>query len=308
MDNERIETLLRKLHLRRMREMFQDCIDQSSREGKSFADFLGRLLEEEVAARDERRIARLIRQADFPFIATLEQFDFRRQPELRRQVFQSYLDASFVREGRALVLIGPPGLGKTHLGISVGIHLAQRGFDARCVRVQTLVNRVLSAEGVKGRERVLRPFVKCDVLLLDELGYLAAEEGTGPLLYELIAQRYERRATIITSNKSLTQWGRVLNDTALAGALIDRLMHHGDVYYLKGPSYRLKDKTAPVLDSGEQEQPQSYIASPEPIGNRDVTKYNGKSGVSEPPDEAESAPQNQLSKRNVTKPEGRKDV
>lgn len=270
MDSDHIEALLRTLRLRRMREVFRDWIAKSSRDGASFNDFLGGLLEAEVAGREESRMTRLIRQAEFPFEKTLEQFDFRRQPELRRQVFQNYLDPSFVRDGRALVLIGAPGLGKTHLAVSIGIHMVQRGFDVRFARVQAMVNRVLRTDGVREKERQLRPYQKCDLLILDELGYLALEPGTGPLLYELIAQRYEQRATIITSNKSLTEWGRVLSDIALAGALIDRLMHHGDVHYLKGQSYRLKDKTASTRDAakppGLEEAVEVLAARGEPGG------------------------------------------
>jgi DNA replication protein DnaC len=242
MDYQDIEVLLRQLHLRRMRETFVEAIERASRENTPLSDFLGHLLGDEVTARGERRLARLMRQADFPFEKSLEQFDFRRQPELRRQVFQTYLDPSFVREGRALVLIGPPGLGKTHLSVAVGIHMVQRWFDVRFVNVQGLVNRVMRADGAREREKALRPYLHCHVLILDELGYLVPEPETGPILYELIAQRYEKRATVITSNKSLTEWGKVFQDTALASALVDRLMHHGDVYYLKGQSYRLKDK------------------------------------------------------------------
>jgi DNA replication protein DnaC len=292
--------MLRKLHLRRMREIFPDWIDKSSRDGASFGAFLGGLLAEEVAAREERRIARLLRQADFPFIATLEQFDFRHRPELRRQVFQSYLDASFIRDARAVVLVGSPGLGKTHLAIAVGIHHVQRGFDVRCVQVQTLVNRVLGAETIRERERLLRPYSKCDLLVLDELGYLAAEEGTGPLLYQLIAQRYEKRATIITTNKSLPQWGRVLSDTSLALALIDRLMHHGDVYYLKGPSIRLQDKEGILTMDGDE-------PVPEPPVKRHVTKQQDGNEEHTPlnPPHSEASPP--PVKRNVTKKGAHKD-
>jgi DNA replication protein DnaC len=159
-------------------------------------------------------------------------------------VFQTYLEDSFVKQGRSLVLVGPPGLGKTHLAVAVGLQMIQRHYDVRCVVTQALLNRVLGADGPRERERLLRPFKRCDLLILDEFGYLIPEPSAGPVIYELVTARYgtERRATIITSNKSLTEWGRVVQDTALAEALVDRLMHHGEVYYLKGESYRLKGK------------------------------------------------------------------
>jgi DNA replication protein DnaC len=211
-----------------------------------YVDFLRGLLEEELCSREEKRLKTLMRRARFPFHKTLEQFDFRSHPELRRKVFQSYLEETFVREGRSLVFIGAPGLGKTHLCIAIGIRMVHRGFDVRFVSVQGLVNRFLEAESYREKQRVLRPYQCCSLLILDEFGYLMSEPETGPVLYELISSRYEKGATIITSNKSLTEWGGIIGDNALASALIDRLLHHGDVYYLKGESYRLKDKDKSV--------------------------------------------------------------
>ena len=112
----------------------------------------------------------------------------------------------------------------------------------RFTTVQALLTRVLRAPGLDGRAKVLKPYHASDVLILDEFGYLPADPDIGPILYEVIATRYEKKATLITSNKSLTEWGRVLHDTALAAALVDRLLHHGEVYYLKGDSYRLRGK------------------------------------------------------------------
>ena len=238
-----MDALLRRLALPRMRLIYKDVIERASQEEISYSDFLRILLEEEVCAREENRLKNLMKKAKFPFEKTLEQFDFSCHPELRRQVFQTYLEEDFVKKGRSLVLVGAPGLGKTHLGVSIGIKMVQRKFDVRFITVQRLVNRVLEAETAREREKILRPYRRCALLILDEFGYLLPESETGPILYELISERYEKKGTIITSNKSLTEWGKIIRDNSLASALIDRLMHHGDVYYLKGESYRLRGKS-----------------------------------------------------------------
>lgn len=244
MDFDEIENMLRRLRLPRIRQVFRDKLQAAAVEGISLADLLGNLLEDELSSREESQLRSRVRRAGFPFNKTLEQFDFRRHPELRRQAFQSYLDPSFVKEGHSLVLIGPPGVGKTHLAVAIGMQQALRGADVRFSRVQKLMARVLEAPSPRERELLLKPLRKCGLLILDEFGYLLTDPETGPILYDLVAERYEHGATLITSNKSLQEWGKVIGDSSLASALIDRLMHHGQVYYLKGESYRLKDKKA----------------------------------------------------------------
>mgnify|MGYP001218836961 CR=1 FL=1 len=244
MDYDEIENMLRRLRLPRIRQVFREKLQAAAVEGLSLADLLGNLLEDELSSREESQLRSRVRRAAFPFNKTLEQFDFRRHPELRRQAFQSYLDPSFVKDGHSLVLIGPPGVGKTHLAVAIGMQQALRGADVRFSRVQKLIARVLEAPSPRERELLLKPLKKCGLLILDEFGYLLTDPETGPILYDLVAERYERGATLITSNKSLQEWGKVIGDSSLASALIDRLMHHGQVYYLKGESYRLKDKKA----------------------------------------------------------------
>jgi len=247
--NQTLDQKLAALKLGRMRQVYTSWIEQAVQSELGYAEFLDQLLTEELLARQENQLHRKMKAAGFPYAATIEQFDFSLRPELKRAVLMRFFDSSFITNAGCLLLIGPSGLGKTHLAVALGTKMVQLGYTVRFVMAQHVTNAVLTATTRSEITRLIEPLVKCDLLVLDELGYLSMEPQVGPVLYEIISGRYQKGATVITSNKSLASWGELVGDTTLMMAIIDRLLHHGEVFYLRGPSYRMRGKEPVTLNA-----------------------------------------------------------
>jgi len=236
-----LESLLRRLHLPTIRRLLPSYCEQAAAEGWTHRDFLGRLVAEEVANRNNTRIQKAARRARFPSLKTIEEFDFTYQTSLKRQKLGPYLDPDFVGQGRNLILVGPSGTGKTHLCCAIGYKAIQYGHDARFVRACDLIDELASA-GKQGRLReATTGYVEPHVLIIDEVGYLHHADSAANVLYGLVDARHQqRRPMLFTTNKTAAQWGDVLHDHQLAEAILDRVLERGSLIELRGRSYRTK--------------------------------------------------------------------
>jgi DNA replication protein DnaC len=248
LDDASLDELLRRLHLANCRRIYRDLCLRAETSRWSFRDFLCALVSEEVAHRQGTSLQKRVRAARFPFVKTIEDFDFTYQSQLRLKLMGSFLGPDFVTDGRSLILYGKPGRGKTHLAVAIALRAIHNGFDARFVTAAALIEE-LSEQRQNGRLRdALADYLRPDVLIVDEVGYLTYGQDAANVLYHLVNERHlRRRAMLFTTNKPLKSWGQVLHDEDLAEAIIDRILERGRLIHLDGPSLRTQH-----LDDPEQ--------------------------------------------------------
>ena len=241
-----LDGLLRRLHLPTVRRLYGELQERAEAEGFSYRDYLALLVAEEVAHRAQTRIQRATRKARFPFLRTIEEFDFAFQTSVRLSLLGSYLGPELVSEGRSLILAGRPGTGKTHLAVAIAYRAIQNGYDARFTTAAELIDE-LSLASRDGRLRdALGPYRHPHVLVIDEVGYLAYRSDAANVLFQIVDRRsLARKPMVFTTNKPLDQWGRVLHDPDLAEAILDRILERGRLIELRGRSYRTRHLNPP---------------------------------------------------------------
>lgn len=236
-----LDGLLRRLHLPTIRRLYADLAARAEVEEMSHRDFLAILVAEEVAHRGETRIQRSVRAAHFPFLATIESFDFTFQTSVKLQLLGSFLGPELLSEGRSLILCGPTGLGKTHLAVAIAYRAIQNGATALFREANALVHELSEASRIGCFDEAIEPYLHAGVLVVDEVGYLAAPPDAANVLFQVVNQRYlKKRPMIFTTNKPLAAWADVLHDADLAEAIIDRVLAHGRFLELRGSSYRTR--------------------------------------------------------------------
>ena len=239
---QHLQTLLERLKLTRVTERLDQLAEEAAKQSWTYVEFLERVLEGEVNARMERDVAMKTRLARFPFVKTLEQFDFAFQPALNEGQIRELATARFVAHGENILLLGPPGVGKTHLAISLGVAAILQGISTVFFTVADLVD-VLQRDAKEDRlEQRLQLLCKPKLLILDEVGYVPLDQRSAQFLFRLISRRYQKGSIILTSNKSYGEWGDIFADYVLATAILDRLLHYSTTITIRGDSYRLREK------------------------------------------------------------------
>lgn len=236
--SERLQDNLSRLKLTRASEVL-DIIANQAEDGKiSYLAFLDHLLEEEVAAKDKRRIETAMKTAGLPAAKTIEEYDFSFHPSLNKKQVMSLFDLDFIKQKENIIFLGPPGVGKTHLAISLAIKACFHGFKVYFTTMDILMRKLKETQS-KGKA-----YLTSALVIVDEVGYLPVDSKEAYLFFQFVSNRYEKNSTIITSNKGFGDWQELFGDAVIATAILDRLLHHCKVVNIKGHSYRLKEHAA----------------------------------------------------------------
>lgn len=239
---------LRHLRLSRVAEILDAHTQRAVAANMSYLDFLRGLIQEAMTAQETRGVHCRIKAARFPYLKTLEQFDFSFQPTLSRQKIAELATLRFIENHENILFLGPPGVGKTHVAIGLALRACEAGYKVLFLTLADLVAHLQAARADHSLASRWKALTQVPLLVIDEVGYVPLDKIGADHLFQVVARRYETGSIILTSNKAFTEWGNLLGgDSVVASAILDRLLHHSVVFNIKGDSYRLREKREAVL-------------------------------------------------------------
>lgn len=239
---ERLHSNLIQLKLNTIGTILDNYLEIAAKEGKTTLEVIDYLIDQEKHAKDAISHETRMKLARFPIKKRLEEFDFDYQPSIDRNVISDLTTLRFIYNAENVVLLGPPGVGKSHLAIALGIEAVKGGFSVYFINAGILIERLKKANHEGLLEDRLRNLAKYKLLIIDEMGYLPFDSAGAHCFFQLVSKRYEKTSTIFTSNKSFGEWGEIFHDQVIAAAVLDRILHHCTTINIKGESYRLKER------------------------------------------------------------------
>jgi DNA replication protein DnaC len=231
---------MKRLKLRNTRQYIDEYCQMAAKSSMTYLDFLKLVIQEEVAARDETQLIKRIRAARFPMKKNLQEFDFVFQSSIPKKEILELQTLTFLERHENLIMLGPPGVGKSHIAISLGYEAVLQGKSVLFITAQDLIDHLYAALADGTVKQRLKSLTKQDLIIIDELGYLPMDDIAGNHLFQVISNAYERQSLIITSNRPFQDWGTFFPNSSLASATLDRLLHYANVFTFRGDSYRMK--------------------------------------------------------------------
>ena len=257
MNHQALQHALKQLRLSGLLQTLPVRLQEATANQLSHSDFLELILQDELAVRQERVLKRRTQAADFRHLKTLEDFDWQFNPAIHRKPIYELATGAFIRKATDVFFVGPPGVGKTHLAQAIGYEAIKMDFHVLYRSIFDLVNDFLKDEAFSQRERTVRKYLNPDLVIIDDMGLKSLPKHSAEYLLEVIMRRYENRSTIMTSNRPIDEWGKLLGDVPSASAILDRFLHHAQTIAITGRSYRLKDQVPPAGKEGKKSIPKS---------------------------------------------------